>query len=578
MKNKIASQEDSNMGIGFKNFRRFEEFPLLEFGPITYMVGRNNAGKSTMVKALLLVLDYLQNQLAESFSFDNTVLEDANIVTFGRALNFNSKSPVIEFKLKIGDYEFKIKISGSDDQTKVRVNLLELFDNKEGYFLGVYYLSNEIRIRKEKNVQENSFTQSDQLSAIQKEIKSLKNDLKGLDSKVSKEALKITNQINSLKRKKEDFANVQHEKEEFEFDLKYKIQFDQFDYFEEEIFPDDWEWPELEGVLHTEEMEYAHKEYDYEAALTEKYDLVPPKTEENALKELLSTFLYQNTIAYKKYLDKRDKVINPFGLTNEYSDIIALYNKQNEIKSWLDGVVTTINGKNFFYLGANPSKQTALFSLRDKQNPLAQAIHEFKQSGIEPGEKEWNFVKEWMKKFEVGENFEIFFYAGEAYEFHVLSGKNKGHLADMGMGSLQVMVIILRLATLIRLNEGYKKEITIIVEEPELNLHPGLQSKLTDLFLYVHKFHHIKFLIETHSEYMIRQSQLSGLENNFFSDQGINPNPFKVYYFHKDEGPYEMIYKEDSKFERSFGEGFFNVADDLAVKAYKINLMQKKNA
>ena len=49
-------------GVGFKNFRRFENFPMLEFGKITYMVGRNNSGKSTMVKALLLVMDYLQNQ------------------------------------------------------------------------------------------------------------------------------------------------------------------------------------------------------------------------------------------------------------------------------------------------------------------------------------------------------------------------------------------------------------------------------------------------------------------------------------------------------------------------------------
>ena len=64
---------NNTKGIGFKNFRRFENFPLLEFGNITYMVGRNNSGKSTMVKALLLVIDYLQNQLDETFSFDNKV-------------------------------------------------------------------------------------------------------------------------------------------------------------------------------------------------------------------------------------------------------------------------------------------------------------------------------------------------------------------------------------------------------------------------------------------------------------------------------------------------------------------------
>ena len=48
--------------IGFKNFRRFKELEPLELGEITLMVGKNNSGKSTLIKAILLVLDYLKNQ------------------------------------------------------------------------------------------------------------------------------------------------------------------------------------------------------------------------------------------------------------------------------------------------------------------------------------------------------------------------------------------------------------------------------------------------------------------------------------------------------------------------------------
>lgn len=39
--------------IGFKNFRRFDEFPTIDFAPITFLVGENNAGKSTVVKGIL---------------------------------------------------------------------------------------------------------------------------------------------------------------------------------------------------------------------------------------------------------------------------------------------------------------------------------------------------------------------------------------------------------------------------------------------------------------------------------------------------------------------------------------------
>ena len=45
--------------IGFHNFRKFQSFPNLDLSPITIFVGENNAGKSTVVKAILSVLDFL---------------------------------------------------------------------------------------------------------------------------------------------------------------------------------------------------------------------------------------------------------------------------------------------------------------------------------------------------------------------------------------------------------------------------------------------------------------------------------------------------------------------------------------
>lgn len=42
--------------ISFKNFRRFENFPPMKLNDINILVGPNNAGKSTVAKALILVI------------------------------------------------------------------------------------------------------------------------------------------------------------------------------------------------------------------------------------------------------------------------------------------------------------------------------------------------------------------------------------------------------------------------------------------------------------------------------------------------------------------------------------------
>ena len=134
------------------------------------------------------------------------------------------------------------------------------------------------------------------------------------------------------------------------------------------------------------------------------------------------------------------------------------------------------------------------------------------------------------------------------------------------MGSLQAMMLILRIASLIRKNKSNEKSITILVEEPELNLHPALQSKLTELFHYVNRKYKFKFIVETHSEYIIRKSQVFVNKEKYGNSESINPNPFKVYYYPLDEPVYEMRYREDGKFIDEFKTGFIDVSSDLTFE------------
>ena len=91
--------------IGFKNFRRFANHQTIDFGNINLLVGGNNSGKSTVVKALLLITENLrllmekrivrdeegkpirQKQRPE-FNFAPTILTDAlHIGTVARDRN-----------------------------------------------------------------------------------------------------------------------------------------------------------------------------------------------------------------------------------------------------------------------------------------------------------------------------------------------------------------------------------------------------------------------------------------------------------------------------------------------------------
>jgi predicted ATP-dependent endonuclease of OLD family len=303
--------------------------------------------------------------------------------------------------------------------------------------------------------------------------------------------------------------------------------------------------------------------YDVDEEDENEYDVV--LSEDNMIKEFISIILYFNDIQYrkdtKKSKDNSDQDFNP--------DSIEIHQNKSKLEKWADKISNHINAQTFHYIPANPSKQSALFSLRDKNNDLAQAIHQFKQAGLDSDPESKKFVKYWMNEFEVGEDFSIKFYAGEAYEFHVFEDGAQNHLSDKGMGSLQIMSLILKLAVILfdKPNK-YVRTSTVLIEEPELNLHPELQSKLSDFLLEVSK-KNVQFLVETHSEYIIRKAQLIAIQEDYISNYELNPNPFKIFYFHKEEGPYEMKFTPEGRFERDFGPGFYNVAAETSMAIIK---------
>ncbi|MFN9111168.1 MAG: AAA family ATPase, partial [Bacteroidota bacterium] len=86
-------------------------------------------------------------------------------------------------------------------------------------------------------------------------------------------------------------------------------------------------------------------------------------------------------------------------------------------------------------------------------------------------------------------------------EYRILIGDENLRNSGMGYWSLTFVLYSLLLC---RLNRKY----VIIIEEPELNLHPDLQAELMDVLIDFSQKWGITIIMETHSEYMLRRLQL----------------------------------------------------------------------
>ena len=112
-------------------------------------------------------------------------------------------------------------------------------------------------------------------------------------------------------------------------------------------------------------------------------------------------------------------------------------------------------------------------------------------------------TNKWLEKLELGYQIETKNLSDRASLFELrlwdqknLSGKNfRVTLKDVGFGVSQVLPIIVQC-----IFSSYE---TILIEQPELHIHPRLQAELADLFIYSMTERRNRLIIETHSEHLV---------------------------------------------------------------------------
>ena len=188
------------------------------------------------------------------------------------------------------------------------------------------------------------------------------------------------------------------------------------------------------------------------------------------------------------------------------------------------------------------------------------------------------FLNKWVKAFGIGERLE-FKYAADGYGVLVrlykdINDKDGRLLVDEGYGITKLITTLINIE-LAMLSKGYKP-ITLAIEEPENHLHPRYQSLLAEMFADAYKNYGIHFIVETHSEYMVRKLQ------TLVAKKELTPDEVSLQYLYspdieqrpKGEPQVKNIpIREDGILKEPFGPGFLDEADNLAMDILTIKAM-----
>jgi predicted ATPase len=172
-------------------------------------------------------------------------------------------------------------------------------------------------------------------------------------------------------------------------------------------------------------------------------------------------------------------------------------------------------------------------------------------------------VREWLKNFEISIDFDLEELSGKTggstNTYRIMlsdpNTKTEVNLVDVGFGASQILPIIV---------EGFNapKNALLMIEEPEIHLHPRAQGTMGDLLVDISKFNEKKLIVETHCDLLIRRVCKNILQKK------IDHTDVIIYYFEPTESGTEIktiTINKNGQFE-NFPDGFFEESFEEAME------------
>lgn len=538
--------------FSLKNFRSFgEDGADFELAPVTVLTGCNSAGKSSMAKALMLMSNLPKERNVVSPSL-KLYSKELGLGQFDKVLNMGAKKREIELSFDIwSDYIHEFVI------------VRRFFCPKNHDTLGDGYMFRYSVEKKDGTViYEDVVTREGLVRGEKKNYDVVRRNFEDFFA-----AAKYV-------RTKKEFMNVEKRIEEVGGDLSDSDEVKKY-------------------------VAQLCKKYEEAKLSIEKHDISIDSIDSYKYDHLISWSVWYEKWEAEKERSKRYKIMDERELEQEYSQEKVM---ERFMELVLDEIYYPWFLNSIEYVDSASASIRRVYSI-DEENKMNKVLRGLNKRRVR--DEEWGdvdateyyyhvpgwFTNKWIKKFELGDGIEISSDDEGGIKAYLEKGDVKRLLADEGYGVTQLVSLLLTIENAIKPSEDLEiplkngipeyKQVPdswsnhlICVEEPEVHLHPKFQSLLADMFVEAYQKYNIHFIIETHSEYLIRKLQVMVADKN----NTLTSNDVSLNYVEKDENGVshnkQIKIKEDGRLDSSFGEGFYDEADNLTMELirYKAQL------
>lgn len=514
--------------LRIKNFKALEDVEI-EFKKFTLLLGPNGSGKSSVLKAI----KFLGTNLNKPDSFTKYITKDGeDLGSFEEIVHNNNSNNKIVFeynetqliKESILDeqnkYEpFQLKIEIDENINSENLSLLEISDPRDNSIVSIYP-------NKERDVR-----------IIDHCIENVRR------SNVDPDSLKNLLEMyyeRGVSSEEDSLNDIFNDKKSFYDTIGKQIDKHRNPNYEYGEIPMFSEFPRYSIFVDRNMKLFNNSELNNTFDKLAHYmDLLPFYDDlESIDNSFFSEFMLDDE--YFKHIRELENKFNYF-----YNTVPKRVNKV--FNSYYFTAIRQIP-KRYYTLKNSLFDDNDYYGLFNKlydKNPMGEYLRSL---GAWHGD---DFLIQVLKSFDFAESLEVVRKGRTGYLQLTDKSGVKYNLADASSGLIQLFPII---ASTVIVNNH-----VIIIEQPELHLHPNLQAKLIEYFAKSHN----DYLLETHSEHMIRKLQV------MIAKGELNKDDVAIYFFEKDNATstskIKLIEIDDSGFlKEPFPDGFFDTSYNLS--------------